>query len=162
MLWCRSCLISHDSSVTSGLARGFSGHVAYGLGGRYTLTTGTYRTIVAAARWRARCRLLMSLWQPRFRSVTAGVRRLGLAAIQALLVLVLAGGAAALVLVGLGQVPDEPACRWAWHMRWVYHAPAVLPAAFCGITRGFYTMLGGLCGVGAYITAKRLVMQTRD
>lgn len=76
--------------------------------------------------------------------------------------LALAGGAATFVLVGLGQVPDEPACRWAWHVRWVYHAPPVLPAAFCGISRGFYTLVGGLCGVGAFLVAKRLVMHARD
>jgi hypothetical protein len=104
----------------------------------------------------------MSQWQPGSRSLTTGVRRLGLAAIQVLLVLVLAGGAATLVLVGIGQVTDEPVCRWAWHVRWVYHAPPVLPAAFCGITRGFYTVLGGLCGVGAYLTARRLLIHTRD
>lgn len=95
-------------------------------------------------------------------SVTAGARRLGLAAVQVLLVLALAAGAATLVLAGLGRVPDEPACRWAWHIRWVYHAPPVLPATFCGVARGFYTVLGGLCGVGAFLTARRLVMHSRD
>jgi hypothetical protein len=104
----------------------------------------------------------MPLWQPGSRSVTEGARRLGLAAIQVLLVLALAGGAATLVLVGLGRVTDEPVCRWAWHIRWVYHAPAVLPAAFCGITRGFYTLLGGLCGIGAFLTARQLLMHARD
>jgi hypothetical protein len=78
------------------------------------------------------------------------------------LALILVSGAMLLVLAGLGRVPDEPACRWAWHIRWLYHAPPFLPATFCAVLRGFYTMLGGLCAVGAFLAAKQAVIQARD